>query len=1502
MAILRTDIERALDELISNEEGMRFQGLAVVLAKQKWSDLIASERHRDLGLDAYAAASVAEDKKAKGLASSITGTIAKIKDDATKVKQNFPDVEILIFATPQKVTNPTKQSWATELRTEFGYDLVVITREDIITSLMVPTNAVLCRTMLGMQVPIDQDDADLLTKVREAVAEEAQNWRARPRIANRPIVSLQAVKLDNAGKETSDILDTAGIRTSLMQARRMVLEAPGGGGKTTTLVQLATENPTEGELSFLIDLPAWIQSRTDILEFIARTPAFRSRNVGADDLARLYKSEHFSFLLNGWNEIAETYSNEAVVALAQLERNFPATGIVVATRTHYVSPPLPGSFRAKLLPFNRRQRSDYLNQTLGDRANRLRLQLEGSRVLDDLTRTPLILAEVTTIFQSGGPIPTTRIGVLGAVMTLVESSEVHRHHLQRAPLANGAQHYLTELAARMTDRGEVIIPEGSARSIVHAISTRLKEAQQIATVPDPATILHELCAHHVLERLEYPVIMFRFQHQQFQEFYAARFVANALVRLIESGDATADQAFAASYINKPMWEGPTRMVAEEIQLRTEENGTTKKDAIDSSVRLIRLALRVDPILAGDLSRLCGPAAWEAVRAEVSKVLRDWYAVGEIHHRQLALAAMLATGYDDFVDILVPLFTDKDRQVRVAAYAAGDAFYPTSLGTDWRRAVESWDEEARADFVYEVTHRALSADIGESFAMNDPSAKVRDRAIQDLSWIGATDALTRVTDSLDDAALESALPAFIPETVPDALRPRIVAANRRALVHDTKPLDRIRRLLRGVEFGDDVAAVDLMSELNALAPPLDQYAGLAVGQALKIVKAHDPTGASTWVTAKLLDGTLSGEHWRPFVISVPQQQADDLINQLATRELQFREASAIRIILAASATPALIAQMFAKLCDLQGATSAGGVQPVAWTCLGQLRELLRTIPVEIVVTGMMPSLIGEFGADSFGALVEIFGRINANNAGELRSALSEPLRQSLRRYLKDGILKVVSDNLFDDSTRSHAAIALARIGDTEDLPDLRRLIDADIVRQNTSGNRTTYSNWYVEALLGLDAPDVDATLIELLHEPKYEREAARGLLRLAGPPNREAAWLGNRTDFEAIWLAREGRRPPGFDEARAKRYAQAIKQRISELKQESTTAANAQHYAIRLKDLAVLLAVLDGRASADFVIETLTPPGHGDGYARMNGVRALLQSGAALTLDSMLAVLDPAIEHTLSQGLYNEQNLSLLVDCLELLPFSDDPARAITRIEEVMARFEHRPYHFRDLVTALGYTRSEAVVPFLLNLARGKGGLQNMEDAWIEALGRLNVPAARRALLSFIDPEIPWMGVDITFDYRNSERFAAYVSEWARLDPPLKQRLIGFSESTLTPMQNQLLPAIYNKLSTEDALLAGANLLRRTMVRYGVDRGFETLFLERRPYGSSGSFVFVPRNAEPVRAKLFQMVLSDPSRRKVAFSILGQVEVWRIEYGRPNSEPRHPMIESGEPWPPISFMK
>src|SRR5580700_3779106 len=90
MTVLRSDIERALDDIISNEDGMKFQGLAVVLAKKRWPDLIACERKKDMGADALAKAPFAAEGKGMVLACSTTATLEKIRSDAEKIKAHFP--------------------------------------------------------------------------------------------------------------------------------------------------------------------------------------------------------------------------------------------------------------------------------------------------------------------------------------------------------------------------------------------------------------------------------------------------------------------------------------------------------------------------------------------------------------------------------------------------------------------------------------------------------------------------------------------------------------------------------------------------------------------------------------------------------------------------------------------------------------------------------------------------------------------------------------------------------------------------------------------------------------------------------------------------------------------------------------------------------------------------------------------------------------------------------------------------------------------------------------------------------------------------------------------------------------------------------------------------------------------------------------------------------------------------------------------------------------------
>src|SRR5262249_42321971 len=290
-------------------------------------------------------------------------------------------------------------------------------------------------------------------------------------------------------------------------------EAPAGRGKTTTLIQIAQRTLAAGGLPFLVDLPFWVRTGSDVLQFIAHTPAFAKRGLDATALLELRGSEPFSFLLNGWNEISEGTAESAVQALRELEQNYASAGIIVATRAHRLRPPLPGASRARLLTLTRSQRDEYLTLALGNAANDLRARLNSSRKLDELVRTPLFLAEVTELFRTGSAIPTTKTAVLAAVIRLLEESDEHHVSLQQAPLTGHAGEYLGALSMEITEKGGVEIDEANARAIVNSVSAALQKAGQIGAQPDPSSVLNELAKHHVREHLTQRGATFRFQHQ-----------------------------------------------------------------------------------------------------------------------------------------------------------------------------------------------------------------------------------------------------------------------------------------------------------------------------------------------------------------------------------------------------------------------------------------------------------------------------------------------------------------------------------------------------------------------------------------------------------------------------------------------------------------------------------------------------------------------------------------------------------------------------------------------------------------------------------------------------------------------------------------------------------------------------------------------------------------------------------------------------------------------------
>jgi hypothetical protein len=117
----------------------------------------------------------------------------------------------------------------------------------------------------------------------------------------------------------------------------------------------------------------------------------------------------------------------------------------------------------------------------------------------------------------------------------------------------------------------------------------------------------------------------------------------------------------------------------------------------------------------------------------------------------------------------------------------------------------------------------------------------------------------------------------------------------------------------------------------------------------------------------------------------------------------------------------------------------------------------------------------------------------------------------------------------------------------------------------------------------------------------------------------------------------------------------------------------------------------------------------------------------------------------------------------------------------------------------------------------------------------------------------------------------------------------------------LLAKVLGQFTDEDDRVQGLCILRDdgSGVPYELFRSMEEAFLERRPYGpGNGTVTLVPRGSNALRKRLFEMSQKDPLRKRSAIALLGQIEVWRLEYGRPDDEPRHPMIESEVPWPPL----
>ena len=252
---------------------------------------------------------------------------------------------------------------------------------------------------------------------------------------------------------------------------------------------------------------------------------------------------------------------------------------------------------------------------------------------------------------------------------------------------------------------------------------------------------------------------------------------------------------------------------------------------------------------------------------------------------------------------------------------------------------------------------------------------------------------------------------------------------------------------------------------------------------------------------------------------------------------------------------------------------------------------------------------------------------------------------------------------------------------------------------------------------------DQVLIDLLPEPEYLTDAAAAMVR-DFVPKREHSF-DTTFRYDLMWAAREGRTPPPGNDQRRTRFVAALKAEIKRQREQNEDGESAAG----LKELANVLASIDGRGSAAAVLDVIAMPGQWDQYTRLDAAERLLMAGVVLPATTAFALADSILERT--EKWMQDSDKYLLRRILALCPFVDDPAAGIAKVCDVLRKRRLRGYELRELVTALGESRSDAAIDLLYELASDAQTFEQCEDTFINAVARARYAARTRTALGFL---------------------------------------------------------------------------------------------------------------------------------------------------------------------------
>lgn len=1313
-------------------------------------------------------------------------------------------------------------------------------------------------------------EGELVTRLRAAAISDLDVFRRSDKWPS------TAIKLTLEVDGLRDPVSTSALATALSTLDDLILVAPPGMGKTTTLFQIAEAVLVNGNASpIVVPLGDWSTDGASLLESVLKRPAFRV--ISEDDLRAVAEKPGVILLLDGWNELDTAARKRLAVQVAHLQAELPELSLLISTRKQALDVPVDGT-RINLLPLSETQQLDIAKALRGEAGVRMVDQAWRTAGVRELVTIPLYLSALLALPEDA-PFPTTKEEVLRRFVA------VHEEDTQRAEaladVTHGLHHrFLEDLAAIATLAANTTIAETVARRSVSETDDALVAERQITEKPQPNTVLEALVSHHVLMRIGDPA-GYSFQHQQFQEWYASHFVERQMLASID--DAASLDKLKADVLNQPAWEESILFACERLA-----RGDPKQQ--EACGAAILAAFKVDPILAAEMIFRSTDAIWGRIGSTIQGLIGRWHTSGKVDR---ALRFMISSGRPEFFDQVWPLITHENDQVNLSALRAGRRFRPSLLGWDAAKRIAALSPDVRKNVLHEIASNSGmdGLNLAAAIAKDDPDPEVKVTVVDALAFRRADRHVAEVLRYADEKTFDLvARKDLVDEVTDEHVKKGIEAARERLRKEGVSTYDRLRTIVYAQ--GDE----DLSGELTAIIAEMDidKKQDGAV-HLLYEVRNRYPRALAEGLLQRVRAGRQLFYGADDLLASAGFSLEDDALLEIALSETGRRDdrAEAAASVLG----PRALGRMIETVLDAKKALrdASDKYNQVAVDRYHDLLARIAHTPGASIIAAVR-ARSAQAGNEEMADLAELIYRHpnGENNRGRLFDA---DAFAAIRALAEDWGNRMLASG---DATRwqlASIATLASHAPSVGLLQLLKRLLDENLRRYRAfreevkvTGQRqgnamdeasTPHTHEYQRAFHAINAPETAALMREYLHDEHFGELAALVLAAqwtAANEPS-EGERLRSGVDFSRVDERRAAR---ASDPAATSAEADAIFSAIEPFIADEATEDQKKH-AVALGVVAARLPHGQRDATINKLI-SLAPR-----RSRAALLQSLVLSGESVDIEVVKNGLAEVFEAAKAQSWILSDGYELK-EWLRLLPFANRPAEAFAVVLS-LPDDQRRADRLEELITSFGTAPGDDAENVLFQLAEADPKLY-ANHAWrAAAIRRGTLSAARRFVDLAANGTFEGMGTD---NWHMARQLAGLIGGDFELRTHVYQLL---KNGATTPGL-----ALLGQAVAEDPDTDGLLLLIKIEIEHSFSfiswRTIKNVVTEQVPSENwKGADEVVPVPAVELRRNLLAMT-RDGGPTDVAARCLNEIDEIRDSYGTPDSEPRHPDLASGKPWPII----